>query len=535
MRIAIYARKSTESDDRQVQSLEDQVRALTDLARREGYLVAAVIQEARSAKAPFHRPEFDRLVRKIERGQVDGVLAWSIDRISRNPVDGGTIAYLLQTERLKFIRTPERTYRPEDNAMLFAIESAMATEYIKNLRRNVMRGMVSKAERGWHPGRPPAGYKVNVETREIDPDPERFPLVRRVFERAIGGISSIDALHKYAHEIGLTVGTKARGYKLISRSQIDLLLRNRFYMGELTFMGERYAGRHRPILTPEEFFLVQKWLRKIKWQRRPARPTFAFSGKFLCSRCGCRIIGSRVRKFYPRQNRHAEYVYYHCTGWKGCSRRGVTEENLRLHVLRELDQFQLPAVVYGWIRRHLASLLENEADTLKHPLNDMDSERDKANRRLNGLRNLRIDGEISAEEYAGAKAELHRRLDDLAYAAEEVKELNRNVLTIIQDKLDAAISAGELAGGDGDLHALGEAIHCLGDVSINLDEMKFTLDPVLAKMATLKPVVPSSRSLESGESDPSFLSWWTELQELITTATDSVRPNSCQVDIEKEG
>src|SRR2546426_489001 len=86
----IYARKSTESEDRQVLSIDSQVQSMKELAVRHGVEVADVLTETRSAKAPG-RPVFGELIRRIERRQVTGVLCWKMDRLARNPYDAGLI------------------------------------------------------------------------------------------------------------------------------------------------------------------------------------------------------------------------------------------------------------------------------------------------------------------------------------------------------------------------------------------------------------------------------------------------------------
>jgi site-specific DNA recombinase len=64
----IYARKSTESEDRQVLSIDSQVRELRQLARKHDVQVGEVLTESRSAKAPKNRPVFDQLMRRVEGG-----------------------------------------------------------------------------------------------------------------------------------------------------------------------------------------------------------------------------------------------------------------------------------------------------------------------------------------------------------------------------------------------------------------------------------------------------------------------------------
>lgn len=148
----LYARKSTESDERQIQSIDDQVDYWTRRAREFGDMeIVRVYTEERSAKAPGNRPEFEKMFREIERGRIDGVLCWKLDRLTRNPVDSGTVQYALQRGRIERIVTSDREYRPEDSGLIFSVETGMANQYILDLSKNVRRGMKGKAARGWYP------------------------------------------------------------------------------------------------------------------------------------------------------------------------------------------------------------------------------------------------------------------------------------------------------------------------------------------------------------------------------------------------
>ena len=128
----LYARKSSESEDKQVQSIDDQVKWLKKLAADLRITVKRVFIESKSAKKPDNRPVFDGMMRKIENGEANGILCWHINRLSRNPVDSGNISWLLQQGVIKSIRTPEREYRPEDNILLFSVESGMANQDIRD-------------------------------------------------------------------------------------------------------------------------------------------------------------------------------------------------------------------------------------------------------------------------------------------------------------------------------------------------------------------------------------------------------------------
>src|SRR5947208_17167317 len=102
----IYARKSTESEDKQVLSIDSQVAELKAHALKHGVTVAEVLTESRSAKAPG-RPVFGQLVRRIHRGEVSGVLSWKMDRLARNHLDTGTVLQALADGKLERIITSD--------------------------------------------------------------------------------------------------------------------------------------------------------------------------------------------------------------------------------------------------------------------------------------------------------------------------------------------------------------------------------------------------------------------------------------------
>src|SRR3989338_4876170 len=92
----LYARKSSESEDRQVQSIYDQINRLKKLARDLRLDIKKTYSEAKSAKKPDNRPIFDEMIERIERGEAEGILCWQINRLSRNPIDSGKLSWLLQ-------------------------------------------------------------------------------------------------------------------------------------------------------------------------------------------------------------------------------------------------------------------------------------------------------------------------------------------------------------------------------------------------------------------------------------------------------
>src|SRR3990167_6270466 len=101
----LYARKSTDVEDKQVRSIEDQIAELRAFAKQENLNIVDELVEKQSAKIPG-RPIFNDMLDRIEAGEANGILAWHPDRLARKSVDGGKIIYLLYCGHLAMLKFP---------------------------------------------------------------------------------------------------------------------------------------------------------------------------------------------------------------------------------------------------------------------------------------------------------------------------------------------------------------------------------------------------------------------------------------------
>jgi len=111
----IYCRKSSEAEDRQVLSIESQTRELEQMAAKFNLPVAEVLTESKSAKDPG-RPVFNQMMQRLYRGEAAGIICWKLDRLARNPVDGGSIIWAIKQHGIK-VMTPAQSYAREDDNM----------------------------------------------------------------------------------------------------------------------------------------------------------------------------------------------------------------------------------------------------------------------------------------------------------------------------------------------------------------------------------------------------------------------------------
>jgi len=108
----LYARKSTEDEERQVMSIEAQLVELAEYAKRENLEVIEKFVESKSAKRPG-REVFNAMIERIKQSKEPvGLLAWHPDRLARNSVDGGQIIYLIDIGKIASLRFPTFWFEP---------------------------------------------------------------------------------------------------------------------------------------------------------------------------------------------------------------------------------------------------------------------------------------------------------------------------------------------------------------------------------------------------------------------------------------
>ncbi len=307
----IYCRKSSEDEDRQVLSIESQIKELTALAKKLDLPVADILTESKSAKEPG-RDIFNKMAKRIYRKEATGIICWKLDRLARNPIDGGQISWMLQQGIIKHKQTPERSYYPEDNVLLINVEFGMANQFILDLSKNTKRGLRAKLEKGWLPGVAPLGYLNNKHRekgeKDIIKDPERFPLLRKMWELMLAGNYTLAEIVKIANQSWdfRMRRFKKQGGGLLFRSRLYKVFTDPFYCGMIRYSGGLYPGKHEAMVSKEEFERVQHLLGKGK-RSRPKVHAFPFRGIIRCGECGC-FITAEEKSRLTKSGLH-RYVY----------------------------------------------------------------------------------------------------------------------------------------------------------------------------------------------------------------------------------
>ncbi len=424
----LYIRKSTDEKDRQVQSHGDQLKAMRLIAKTQGLKIAATLKESKSAKSPYQRPEFDKMIEKIRNGEANAILCYQIDRLSRNPTENGLLQQMLQDGDIKHIQTINKSYEPDDNSLLFSIEASMSNEYVRDLIRKVTRGSYSKADKGWLPGRPGVGYlngRVNEEiSKIIIADPDRFKVVRKLWDMALTETYTVAEITRIAdRELGLRQPRRKKsGGNPLSYSAIYAMLRNPFYMGKVRYGGKLIDGNHKAMVSEEEFNKVQRYINPGYTTRpKDKEYNFIFRGMLKCGDCGFAVTTQRKIK-QLKDGSESVNIYCHCTGRrKGytCSQKSIytREDNFIEQVQERLSRFTIDPDFYQLAIEALAEENDEVIAQQEAVTNNQDKSIKAKKREIQGLQRMRYRGECTDDDFYHEEMEtLEAELEDLLKA-----------------------------------------------------------------------------------------------------------------------
>ena len=350
----LYCRKSSESDERQVQSLDDQISEMKEFLHRfntgfartpdEQLKLIDTKIESYSAKRCGQRKIFNEVMDQVESGLCDCVLVWSIDRLSRNVGDVERVISVLESGLLKQIRTPSQEFKNEPFHKYMLVQ-AVANAKLENDQKgvNVVRGLKSKIRDGNWIGWARIGYE-NFGNKKgqkwVEKDETRWDVVKSCWEMFATGAYSMPQIKAHAEKMGLRARPTRRqpeGSMVGINTYYGMFL-NPFYIGkmkignshngkgvkifeeakELLARGEIEGelcedcvvvkGNHPPMVSEEMFYRVQEVLKSRGLTHHTAMPrihNYLFAGAIHCKQCGCATVTEEKRK----------YKCSHCEKW----------------------------------------------------------------------------------------------------------------------------------------------------------------------------------------------------------------------------
>ncbi len=448
MKFFLYARKSSDEEDRQILSIESQITELREFGVKERLEIAQEFTESMSAKVPG-RPIFNRMMDLAERDRSVGLLAWHPDRLARNSVDGGRIVYLLDTGKLAALKFPTFWFEnTPQGKFILTIAFGQSKYYVDNLIENIWRGLRQKLRRGEFPGKPPVGYLNEPRLRTIAVDPAKAPLARQMFEAYASEKYNLPQMRSLVASWGLVT----RSGKPPMLATVRRLLMNPFYIGLFRYDGELHQGSHEPLIPRELFERVQQVMARRGRAHAKRKHLFPFVGLLRCAECGCAITAERQKGHH----------YYRCTKKKGpCRQPYVREEALAAQLRQAVQTASLPD---AWADKMLGKIDEwrlSEAQASGAAAQPLKDNVVALEAKLGRLLEAYLDGVIAREEYAGQKEKLLSQKSAVSARLAQVERQGNHWLEPLARFIRAAHQAHSAAVG-GNLDSLKEWTNRIG-------------------------------------------------------------------------
>lgn len=352
LKAAVYARYS--SDNQREESIEAQIRAITDFAMQNGYYITKTyVDEALSAKTD-NRPQFIKMITDAKMNMFDVVICHKLDRFARNRYDSAFYKKALKDNGVRLISVLENFDNTPESIILESVLEGMAEYYSANLAREVMKGLKENALQCRHTGgKPPFGY--NVVNKEYVINDREAMAVRKIFEMTIAGQSYL-SVRKWLKENNF----KTKYNSDFSSRSINEILKNEKYIGVYVYNkkqrvienGVKKNISHSnddiiriengvPSIVDKAIFINANEMLKGRNQRgvgvTRAKETYLLSGKLFCGECSGYMNGARFR---GGSNKHL-YVIYECSNRRqkknNCIKKMVNRDSIENKVIDILE------------------------------------------------------------------------------------------------------------------------------------------------------------------------------------------------------
>jgi DNA invertase Pin-like site-specific DNA recombinase len=385
-------------------SLTEQERAITEYAKKNNLNITEWFRETKTA-AKRGRPHFDKMLNQLKKGKAKGAIIHKIDRSARNLHDWAAIGDLIDNN-IEVHFAHESLDMTERGGRLSAdIQAVMASDYVRNLRQEAIKGLYGRLKQGLYPWRAPIGYEDNGRGKVKTPHLTKAKLVKEMFELYTFEDHSILTLVDEMKKRGLANHKE----QPLCKNSISTILNNPFYAGVMKVKGVTFEGKHEPLITMR---LFKQTKLKISGHRRTGcipLHKYLFRGIIRCQNCKTLMPGEKQKGM----------VYYRCQK-KKCATTSVREDHIEERLRGSLKQISLEKRELSLLKEALEHIEEN---------NQFDAEKELLGIELN-IAKLRVKEErlldaffenmIDKEGYDTRKKEIHYKLKDYVNQKEDI-------------------------------------------------------------------------------------------------------------------
>jgi len=325
---AIYTRVSTDEQTRKdynsLESQRDICRHAIAVKQELGWIESAAHEDGGYSGKDLHRPGIQQLLAEVRDGEVDAIIVYKIDRLTRSISDFYALWKILQQHNVVFVSATQSfdTSTPMGNLMLNMLLSFGQFERELTSER-VRQKYTERAKKGlWNGGWVPIGYAYDKATKRLSPNPGEVPIIKQLFRltkklaspTAVASALNEEGLVTKTREITMRSGqTKMIGGKRWIGDRVKRIVENPIYKGVIAHGGEQHAGEHKALVSEALWKDANEALASMN---APARPHAArnkhgllLKGILRCDHCGNLMTPKPSGKKDSEGN---PYLYYSC-------------------------------------------------------------------------------------------------------------------------------------------------------------------------------------------------------------------------------
>lgn len=415
MKSIIYVRVSTEEQAKHGYSIAAQIEKLEAYCKSQGWeVVESYVDDGYSAK-DLNRPNFSKMMDRIKQGDINVLLVYRLDRLTRSVIDLYDILKTLDSYNCMFKSATEVYDTTNAMGRLFiTLVAAIAQWERENLAERVRLGMEKKTKMGkWKGGSPPYGYKIVNKSLIINE--EESPVVKKIFD-----MSKRLGFYTIAKQL-TEIGYPTRKGSSWHVDTVRDIANNPVYAGYLTFNDtgkpskkvlkelKLYEGSHERIIPREDFWELQSLLEKRKTGGgKRETSNYYFSSLLKCGRCGHSMSG----------HKSAGRKTYRCSGkkaGKNCTSHIILEENLVKKVFGIFDD--LVGSIYG---------STNVSDYSADKVNEIETELKALDKLLKKQKTMYENDIIDIDELISVTSTLREKEKALSSELRNIKQSYKN-------------------------------------------------------------------------------------------------------------
>jgi site-specific DNA recombinase len=403
-----YIRVSTIKQGEKGSSLQEQKDAILAYAKKHNLQIVEFFEEQQTA-AKLGRATFRKMMGQLKKGKAHGLIMHKVDRGARNLADWAEIAALKDIGIDVHFAHEAIDLNSRGGRLSADIQAVVASDFIRNLRDEVKKGIYGRLKQGYYPFKAPPGYRDNGKGQLKTIDEMQGPLMREAFELYAAGSFGLHNLRAHMTARGLR-NTTGRPFNV---SGLAVTLANPFYYGLMVVQGQSFVGKHAPLISKSLFddCRARAAGRLVSKTRMWGKSEHNFRGLITCAAC-------KRRLYAETQKGH---VYYRCQT-KSCKGTCLSEALVQAEIDHPLSYLPTPPVLMKSLKEMFRIHAKTQTERAIESARILSFRLSQIDARTEALTDIFIEGAIDRQSYDTRKKALQNEHFDVRAELENVQD-----------------------------------------------------------------------------------------------------------------